>query len=349
MNTTECEKWLSCDLPRHKLLATSVSSIMENLLRTNSVDYLTVTSRVKDLSSAMQKVKRKNYKDPTRQLTDLSGIRVIVFFESEIEKVSNLIRAAFFVDEANSSNKHASLSVNQIGYRSVHFVCELGEGRAALPEYNGLGGLKFEFQVRTVLQHAWAELAHDRNYKFSGKLPSDLERKLYLYAGMLELADKGFGELSREIDAYVEEVQREVGAGDLDMEINSINLLGFVEEWVRKNNLALEHIEMRDGLGDLVEELRLFGVRTLSELNDLIPQDYALRLAQVGSGSTVYGFVRDWMLIRDWRRYSRDVPLRWSMGHPDDEENAVVRLYLNEEESIKFFRAFGVDYGSGDD
>ncbi|MFF7860757.1 GTP pyrophosphokinase [Pseudomonas monteilii] len=321
---------------------------MENLLRANAIDYLAVSSRVKDLASAMQKVKRKNYKDPSGQLTDLSGVRVIVFFESEVQKVSDLIRKAFCVDDANSSNKDSSLSVNQIGYRSVHFVCELGQERASLPEYHGLGGLKFEFQVRTVLQHAWAELAHDRNYKFSGKLPDDVERRLYLYAGMLELADKGFDELSREIDAYVEEVQREVGAGDLDMEINSINLLGFVEGWVRSNNLALEHVEMKDGLGDLVEELRFFGVRTLSELHELIPEDYARRVAEISSGTTIYGFVRDWMLLSDWRRYSRDVPQRWSIGLPDDEENAVVRSYLSDEEYKEFLITFGVDYGDSD-
>jgi hypothetical protein len=27
-------------------------------------------------------------------------------------------------------------------------------------------------------------LAHDRNYKFSGKLPPEIERNLFLYAGL---------------------------------------------------------------------------------------------------------------------------------------------------------------------
>lgn len=46
------------------------------------------------------------------------------------------------------------MSVDQTGYRSVHFVCDIGSARAALPEFNGLSGLKFEIQIRTVLQHA---------------------------------------------------------------------------------------------------------------------------------------------------------------------------------------------------
>lgn len=331
------KRWLDATLPKHELLAGSVASITENLLKSNNIDYLAVTSRVKDSESTLKKIKRKNYKDPSRELTDLSGVRVIVFFESGVERVSDLIREAFNVDDENSSNKDAALSVNQIGYRSVHFVCDLGAKRAGLPEYEGLEGLKFEFQVRTVLQHAWAELAHDRNYKFSGKLPKAVERKLYLYAGMLEIADKGFDELSREIDSYIEAVQREVGAGDLDMEINSINLSEFIDEWSRRSNFTLEHLDLKDGLGDLVEELRLFGVSNLAQLNDLIPSDYVKRLAEFKVTTTIYGVVRDWMLISDWQRYQQEVPVRWRLTKQDD---IILKSYLNEEDYAGFLETF---------
>jgi len=337
LNSIKLKEWLGEILPKHELLARSVSSIVENLLKSNSVDYLAVTSRVKDVESVVKKVKRKGYKDPASQLTDLSGIRVIVFFESQVEKVSNLISDAFNVDLKNSSNKDASLLVNQIGYRSLHFVCDLGSKRQGLPEYEGLDGLKFEFQVRTVLQHAWAELAHDRNYKFSGKLPKAAERKLYLYAGMLEIADRGFDELSSEIDTYIQDVQREVTAGDLNMEINSINLLEFVEGWSRTRGFPLEHLELKDGLGDLIEELRLFGVVTLAELNELIPDDYVKRSKNAGVTTTIYGVVRDWMLISDWQRYRDNVPLRWALTAGDD---VIVIDYLPAAERAAFISAF---------
>lgn len=35
-------------------------------------------------------------------------------------------------------------------------------------------GLYCEVQIRSLLQHAWAEIEHDRNYKFSGILPKEL-------------------------------------------------------------------------------------------------------------------------------------------------------------------------------
>lgn len=81
-----------------------------------------------------------------------------------------MITGSFNIDEKNSLDKKILLASDQIGYRSVHFVCDLGAQRSGLPEFKDLGGLKFEIQVRTLLQHAWAELAHDRNYKFSGTL-----------------------------------------------------------------------------------------------------------------------------------------------------------------------------------
>ena len=49
-------------------------------------------------------------------------------------------------------------------------------------------------QVRTILQHAWAEFEHDIRYK--GSIPEedapDLDRRFTLAAGLLELADREF-------------------------------------------------------------------------------------------------------------------------------------------------------------
>ncbi|MDO5684258.1 MAG: hypothetical protein Q4G46_15720, partial [Propionibacteriaceae bacterium] len=52
----------------------------------------------------------------------------------------------------------------------------------------------FSVQLRTVLQHAWAEFEHDVRYK--GTIPPeqvpDLDRRFTLAAGLLELADSEF-------------------------------------------------------------------------------------------------------------------------------------------------------------
>lgn len=327
------EKWLDEVLPKHKNLTDGVVTIIESLLRNNGIDYLAVTGRTKDRKSLTSKIKRKGYKDPKSQLTDITGVRIIVFIESDVQKVSKIIEDSFGVDEDNSLNKDALLSADQIGYRSVHYVCTLGKKRTSLPEFADLKGLKFEFQVRTVLQHAWAEIAHDRNYKFSGTLPPEIERKLYLYAGMLEVADKGFDELSSLIDSYIESLHEKSSKGDFGTEINSISLEQFVLDWSNKNEYKLEPVLNKEHFVELVRELDEFGVNTLSELQEIIPDKYLEISKEKNIYTNTYGLIRDWMLISDYQKFIEKVEFHWGMGAPSE----TIFQYIMPEEKYKDF------------
>ncbi|MFT8597727.1 GTP pyrophosphokinase, partial [Acetobacter orientalis] len=194
------KEFLKKEIPKYNHLKKSCISIIERLLHINDIEHLNVSGRVKDEKSALEKLERKKYTDIEKQMTDLCGVRIIVFFESDIKKIIDMIREAFEIDEDNSLDQTSKLGNDKIGYRSVHFVCTLGKRRQDSPEYKGLVNLKFELQIRTVLQHAWAELAHDRTYKFNSGLPSDISRKINLYAGLLEIADLGFNEIINDIN-----------------------------------------------------------------------------------------------------------------------------------------------------
>lgn len=333
------EDWLDAVLPKQNRLTQAVVTIIENLLDARGVEYLAVTGRTKEKAGAIEKIRRKGYGDPARQLTDLSGVRIVVFFESDVRRVSKIIEESFSVDAANSLNKDDLLLANQIGYRSVHFVCDLGKGRTELPEFEGLADLTFEVQVRTILQHAWAELAHDRNYKFSGKLPREVERKMYLYAGMLEIADKGFDELSSEIDKYVESLQVKSDHGDLSSEINSLSLQTFVRSWAKKNNFPLDDASLKDDLSLLVDELAKFGVSTLADLNAIIPRDYCEYFKPDYGQTTIYGVVRDWMLVTDWHRLIKNVECNWII--PPDEMH-LYKPFVKQHDWHEFNKVFGL-------
>uniref|UniRef100_UPI00015F288D GTP pyrophosphokinase n=1 Tax=Vibrio sp. AND4 TaxID=314289 RepID=UPI00015F288D len=234
---------------------------------------------------------------------------VILYFESDVNRVSELISNSFGVDVENSLDKSKVLLKDQIGYRSVHFVCTLGNDRAMLPEYSKLTNLKFEVQVRTVLQHAWAELAHDSNYKFSGSLPPEIERKLYLYAGMLEVADKGFDELSSQIDSYKQAIDEQSKLGDFSATIDSISLKEYFDCWADDNDIALENNQKNTSC--LIHELNAFGVQTVEDLIDIIPNGYVEAYKEVGEISNIFGIVRDWMLISDWQKFLNNVSFNW--------------------------------------
>ena len=113
-------------------LTSSCTVLMRRILEENGIETLAVSGRTKDASSVSEKIKRKRYFNPETQLTDMSGIRVIVFFESQVSLVSDLIRRTFDVDEENSVDRDTILGDDRIGYRSVHFVCSLGGAPAQI-------------------------------------------------------------------------------------------------------------------------------------------------------------------------------------------------------------------------
>lgn len=326
--------WLDKALKDHSRLTDSVVTIAENLLKSNGIEFLTVSGRTKDKKSALEKIDRKGYKNPAVQITDLTGVRIILYFESDVEKVSTLISNAFEVDTDNSLDKSKVLSKDQIGYRSVHFVCTLGKTRAKLPEYSTLTGLKFEVQARTVLQHAWAELAHDSNYKFSGTLPPEIERKIYLYAGMLEIADKGFDELSNQIDRYKENIEEKSKSGDYSTSIDSISLTKFFNSWAEENEIDVHNSPKN--IDKLIVELNSFGIHTLDELIKIIPPKYAETYNELNYKSNILGIVRDWMLISDWERFVNEVEFSWVV---DDESMVMIDKFIQGEQLNSMLKA----------
>lgn len=311
--------WLERELPKFESLTTTVVSILESLLRANQIEYLAITGRTKAVSSIEAKIQRKSYSNPRTELTDISGVRVIVYFESDVKRVSEVIEKAFRVDKPHSLDRDALLSVDQLGYRSVHYVCDLGVSRITLPEYHHLSDLKFELQLRTVLQHAWAELAHDRNYKLSGKLPRTLERELFLYAGMLEIADKGFNKLSHEIDEYAQDVKQRATAGDYDIELNSISLEQFLKSWAEKSGISFEPAPDLDSSRVVIEELKDYGIQTLGDLRKIIPTNFADAAKTAGYSPNTLSLARDWMLVHDFERYrDRAWKQHWYNTHDKD-------------------------------
>ncbi len=55
-----------------------------------------------------------------------------------------------------------------------------------------------EIQVRTILQHSWAEMEHDISYKSDQQIPNELQRRFLALAGLLEIADREFNSIQKE-------------------------------------------------------------------------------------------------------------------------------------------------------
>ena len=183
-------------------LTAEVEIILREALNENDIIFHSIESRVKSVESFKEKAAREKYDDPINDITDLSGIRIITLFEKEIHQISDIIKNLFKIDYEKSEDKADLLDADKMGYKSIHYIAELSSDKITATKLENFEGLKFEIQIRSILQHAWAEIEHDRNYKFKGQLPKRLQRRFYALAGMLEIADREFNALSEEVEKF---------------------------------------------------------------------------------------------------------------------------------------------------
>lgn len=149
--------------------------------------------RLKSFDSYFQKLIRYRQKgiDPII-INDLIGLRIICPFLEDVEQVEELISKNFKVIEIEY--KHAHKAVTEFSYEAIHLTVELPE-----KYYDGFipySGRTCEFQLRTILQDAWAEVEHELIYKANFSLLNEpIKRKLASLNATLTLSDIIFQEI----------------------------------------------------------------------------------------------------------------------------------------------------------
>ncbi|MDF2823844.1 MAG: hypothetical protein K0R68_1252, partial [Mycobacterium sp.] len=173
--------------PALKVSTAHYLELVTALLDDAGINYLSAAARTKTVASFAAKADRsvdgqRLYSDPLTEITDQIGLRVITYLRDDVAAVANLLADGMrLLDDRDMGLETAS--AGRWGYASRHLLVAVeGEQQPA------------SVQVRTVLQHAWAEFEHDVRYKGSvpdGDAP-DLDRRFTLAAGLLELADREF-------------------------------------------------------------------------------------------------------------------------------------------------------------
>jgi putative GTP pyrophosphokinase len=154
----------------------STELLVKSLLQLEEINPHQIKSRLKNKSSLETKIIKKSYKyNSLNEITDLVGIRVIVYFEDEIDQVADIIEKEFVIDRENSIDKRI-IGEDKFGYRSLHYVASFKPNRLKLREYSSFKKLKFEIQIRSILQHSWAEIEHDLGYK--GENEKGIDQKI---------------------------------------------------------------------------------------------------------------------------------------------------------------------------
>lgn len=133
-----------------------------------------VSSRAKSPKRLRDKIidrdSRNSYKsieDIYKDIIDLAGVRVAIYFPGDLLKVDELIKAEFILDDEPKTfperrkNSRAISGYQKVfsGYAARHFRVKIkGSGRYA-------NNYPVEIQVASVLMHAWSEVEHDLVYK----------------------------------------------------------------------------------------------------------------------------------------------------------------------------------------
>jgi ppGpp synthetase/RelA/SpoT-type nucleotidyltranferase len=195
--------------------------LIQILLEEKGIPVQVVTSRVKPRASAQRKLQRPDRNGNISSLTDLLGVRVITYFRDGVDSAARVIEREFLVDSARSVDKRAALDPDRFGYLSLHYILQLDQKRSQLAEYRTYADILFELQIRSILQHAWAEIEHDLGYKSEAEIPRTVKRRFSRLAGLLELADDEFLGIREELAVPSDGLPRS-RAADLRVEVEQL-------------------------------------------------------------------------------------------------------------------------------
>jgi ppGpp synthetase/RelA/SpoT-type nucleotidyltranferase len=271
--------------PLYEGYALKLVPLIRDILEANNIKYQVVESRAKDVSSFKEKIVRpgKSYNDPLKEITDLCGCRVIVYYQDDVVRVAEAIKAEFGVSEENLSRQPQLLEVDRFGYLSAHYIVSIGKTRSDLTEWKPYADLVAEVQVRTVIQHAWSAVSHALQYKQEAAIPSKLQRRLYRIAGLFELADEEFVGLRNERESVRLQARRDLEKGDDSVALTAATISEFLATWDGSNKFVVaakrvgfviddEAFEPEKYISQIYDTAVLAGISSLGELRNALQQ-----------------------------------------------------------------------------
>lgn len=177
--------------PTLEAFCSKTRTLIEKCLQHGGVRYQSVQGRVKNRDKLRAKYQNleKQYKK-LDDITDQAALRVITYYEDEVDKVAEIIGEEFEVNSGQSVDRRKT-DPDRFGYYGLNLVCKHRESRRSDVEYREFSDVICEIQVTSILRHAWSEIEHAW-YDNKGVYPDSVKRRFYLLAALLELAEAEF-------------------------------------------------------------------------------------------------------------------------------------------------------------
>lgn len=271
-------------IPVFEKMQVEVVRVLREALDKNGIIVTAVDSRIKTEKSLAGKLELKGSKYATLgDITDILGARIITFYTDDVDRIAAMAEQLFEIDWNNSVDKRRLHQLDSFGYNSLHYICRL-------PGYE----YRFELQLRTTLQHAWAAINHDIGYKSGVEIPREYLRQINRLAGLLEIADDEFSQIRMEISDYRRRVQQLVQNGKLDdVLLDGDTFSSYLQsrpfDSLNKRIAAINQAEIQEV--SLIRYLGVFkalGCKTLGDIDRMVKKYSvdAYRLARHQLGNT---------------------------------------------------------------
>jgi ppGpp synthetase/RelA/SpoT-type nucleotidyltranferase len=200
-----------------------------------------VMTRVKSIPSFIEKCWRRKkigIENPVDQFTDLCGARVITHAIDHVKAMSRFVEEIFEIDWNNSYDVSQRRKHTEFGYRSIHYIVSFKSKVVTTPwgditiDDKALG-VRGEIQIRTFLEHAWADFSHTTFYKSQFSIPDHVRREFNALSASLEYIDSAFSAIKERLRTYLsnfgtymkpEEMKREIANLECALKYDTTNI-----------------------------------------------------------------------------------------------------------------------------
>lgn len=281
-------------LPMMQQLKEAVEDLLNKGIRKSGIETLGVEARIKAEQSLAGKLQRKGHKyGSLNDITDILGVRIIAYYNEDVDKIASIAESTFEVDWKNSIDKRNAHQFDSFGYNSLHYICRLKESQCQKLGMPAFRLVWFELQMRTALQHVWSVIQHDIGYKSEIETPLEYHRNLSRLAGLLELADNEFSRVRKGITDYRRRIQSLVSEGQLEeVLLDADSWRSYMEkkpfDELTERIAAFNQAEVYPMPTDrYLTVLKQMGMKTLGDVERMLANDaelaYQLSLSQLGA------------------------------------------------------------------
>lgn len=158
-------------------LAHRVAMICETIIQRSGIRAI-VTYRAKKPDSLKEKLikrntvkKYQNIDQIYRDIVDLSGVRIAIYFPGDREEIGRLIESEFITEKIkrfpNTEQNHQTdnpFKRRFTGYDAIHYRVRIKEDKLE-DNSKRFSQAQVEIQIASALMHSWAEVEHDLAYK----------------------------------------------------------------------------------------------------------------------------------------------------------------------------------------